>query len=165
MIVNKPRFPRLSKDGSDDIVLRFRRLRREYPPPEYDRQIHGSWNPGDYIPTWLMKQDRKKLKHLCKQHSLDRHGSRWELVKRMYLHWRAAKLKIAGNHSEYYGYGKGYENVKIPVCSCGSVEKRDMEMREKKREEAKILAKEQLARFLAPIQRFPRYPRHPREHA
>lgn len=159
MIVNKPRFPRLSKDGKDDIVLRFRRLRKKYPPPEYDRHIHGSWNPGDYIPTWLMGQDKDRLKKLCKKHSLDYHGSLWRLVKRMYLHWRAAKLKIAGKHSEYYGYGKGYENVGIPLCSCGSVLKEDMERREAKKEEDKQQRKEQLARFLAPVQRFPRYPK------
>lgn len=157
MIVNKQRFPRLSKDGKDDIVLRFRRLRKKYPAPDYDRHRDGSWNPGDYIPTWLMSQDKEKLKQLCKRHRLDHYGSRWRLVKRMYLHWRAAKLKIAGNHSEYFGYGKGYENVDIPVCSCGSVRKADMDLIEKKKEEDKRIRKEQMERFLAPVKRFPRY--------
>lgn len=161
MIVNKPRFPRLAggEGGEDDeIVLRFRKLRKKHPAPEYNRHRDGSWNPGDYLPTWLMKQTTEQLRYLCKRHALNRHGSRWRLVKRMYLHWRASRLQICGKGFEYFGYGVGYENVRDPECSCGSLRKKDWERIQKRKEEQKIAAREQLAKFLEPVMRFPRLP-------
>lgn len=85
-IVDKPRFPRLEKRDVDEMV-RMQRLRVRYPPPPYRRDRDGGWNPGDYIPTWLMKQTTEKLRELCKKHELESEGERWKLIRRMYLEW------------------------------------------------------------------------------
>jgi hypothetical protein len=131
----------------------FIKLRKKYPAPEYNRNIHGSWNPGDFIPSWLMRQTRERLKELCKKHALDHHGSTRRLIKRMYLHWRASKLQIG---SVYFGYAPGYEFTRTPTCSCGVTNKKEFLKEEKRRLELKTSYKEQLRKFLSPIQRFPR---------
>jgi hypothetical protein len=152
MIFGKPRFPRVAKEDVE-IIRWFIRMRKKYPPPPYDRHQHGSWYPGDYIPNWLMIQTTEHLQELCEKHALKSKGSRWKLIKRMYLHWRASKLKIG---KVYYGYAKGYDYQRIPTCPCGSVLKKEMEAAEKKREQLRELARQQLRKFLEPVQRFPR---------
>ncbi len=131
------------------------KIRAQYPSPPYNPKTDGSWNPADGIFDWLLKCDNQKLQQLCSRHALDHTGSRRELVKRMYLHWRANKL---GKGKIWIGYGKGYENVRIPDCPCGSKNKMWMQMAEARKEELKEMAKRERKRIMEPSKfRFPRY--------
>ena len=119
-IADKARFPRLPGHGeTDEIILKFIELRKKYPAPEYNWR-GGAWNPGDYLPAWSMKQNTEHLQALCEKHSLKSEGSRWKLIKRLYLHWRASRLKTIEKGFEFYGYGEGFENIQIPSCHCGN---------------------------------------------
>jgi hypothetical protein len=130
VIVNKPRFPRIDDENELEMVRWFIKLRKKYPAPKYDRHKHGSWNPGDYLPSWAMRQTTERLRELCEKHALKSKGSRKRLIKRIYLHWRASRLRIG---DVYYGYGKGYEYQRIPDCSCGFLRKDYIEGLQEKR--------------------------------
>jgi hypothetical protein len=109
----KPRFPRTE----DPVVDFVAAMRIQYPAPFYNPRTDGSWNPADLIIDWLMSQKRIELRRLCRKHAL-REGSRSGMVKRMYLHWRHAKLRKG---FPYIGYDTGFLNTREPNCICGAV--------------------------------------------
>lgn len=151
MLIQIIRFPR-TKDREMQYLAK---IRAKYPPPFYNPRTDGSWNPADGIFDWLCKCSKKKLRRLCIKHALDETGSRKRLIKKMYLHWRAAKL---GKGKVWIGYGKGYENTRTPTCPCGSRNKLEIQKSEQKKEELKELAKRVKKYILEPtIHRYPRY--------
>lgn len=118
------RFPRL-RDKRQIRVLRFlHKLRTKYPIPSYNPKYDGSWNPGLGVLDGLIKLEKKKLKRMCFKHSLETFGSRFKLIRRMYLHWRASKLVLG---SPYIGYGEGYKSTKTPSCPCGFYPRSEVE--------------------------------------
>src|SRR5437667_426758 len=119
------RFPRTE----DQAVLFMSIVRSKYKPPAHNPHVDGEYNPADMIIRWLLGLKKKDLRYRCECHSLDSIGTRFQLLKRMYLHWRAAKLatlmeKLVGKGT-YIGYGKGYENTRKPTCHCGSMLRED----------------------------------------
>jgi hypothetical protein len=151
MLIRVTRFPR-TDDGE---MLYLAKMRAKYPAPPYNPRTDGSWNPADGIFEWLCKQQKQHLRKLCERHALESTGSRKRLIKRMYLHWRAAKLGLG---KEWIGYGKGYENTRIPTCPCGSKNKIEMLRLEKRKQELKEAARRQKYEILLPSKfRYPRY--------
>ena len=151
MIVKTVRFARTD----DRDMLYVNRMRVKYPPPAYDPRRDGGWNPADGVLEAILGYDKKKLRKLCKKHALDHVGPRRKLVVRLYLHWRAAKLKIG---KTYYGYDKGYESTRTPDCVCGCTPVAYMERIEKEKERRKLERKAQRKLLFAPrTYRFPRY--------
>jgi hypothetical protein len=145
------RFPRTE----DKDILYLAKLRLKYPAPPWNWKYDGGYNPADYVVEFNLRQSKKKLRKLCRKHSLDPIGSKRKLVGRLYLHWRASKLKI-GNPN--YGYGPGYESTKTPDCVCGSKKKTDDEDFLRRKEELKEMKRSQLKEFMTiKTRRFPRY--------
>lgn len=138
------RFPRTD----DQMVLYVRELRLKYPAPEHDWGM--GHNPADAILSWLLKITKRKLRKSCDRHAL-KHGSRRRMIKRIYLHWRSSVLKLG---KVYYAYGPGFQNTRIPDCSCGYLRRDVMEARE---ESAKQRKAQRQAQTAPRIQRFPRY--------
>ena len=130
------RYPR----SEDEIALYIAKLRAEYPAPVYNWKYGGSINPADMVLTELGGYTRKKLKRLAEKHSLDTHGGRRQIIKRMYLHWRAAKFQTG---DPYIGYGPGFESTKEPSCVCGFRKRADIKREEKLREEKREMIKKQ----------------------
>ena len=108
----RPRFPR-----TEDGLLHFvAYLMREYPAPYADPKTYGpDYSFGDSIMESLLTASKKKLAKLCLKHSL-KTGSRKGMIRRMWLHWRAARLDRG---YPYIGYGTGFENTRKPDCVCG----------------------------------------------
>lgn len=99
------------------------KIKRKYPPPDYNPRSDGRVNPAEIIIDFNLNLSKKKLRKLCYKHALETTGSKRALMKRLYLHWRASKLRYG---FEYYGYGRGYENTRKPTCSCGFLNKEEM---------------------------------------
>lgn len=136
------RFPRTD----DEDMMYLAAMRAKYKAPPYNFRTDGSWNPADGVFKSLVESSTKKLRKLCKRHSLNHHGPRRKLIKKMYLHWRASKYEHFGVHvgnGLYFGYGKGYENVRIPTCPCGSRSRS-----EKKRSDARMEAIKEMAKYI-----------------
>jgi hypothetical protein len=138
--------------------MRFlRQLKKDHPPPPYNPWVDGGYDPAEYILSFNYALSKKKLKQLCEKHALSTEGRRIELVKRMYLHWVAAKLELG---DDYFGYGPGYEHTRTPDCVCGSKRRADRDAAYEKRELIREIAKRSYRAFMTPtIRRYPRYAR------
>lgn len=151
------RFPRTS----DKLFLYVALFRAKYKPPPYNFRTDGSWNPADGVLNSLLKCDKKQLRRLCKKHALDYKGWIGKLIRRLYLHWRAAKFEHQGvkvGSGEFIGYGKGYENTRIPNCPCGSRSRIEVREFEKKKEDFKEQRSRMKKEIMKPsAKRFPRY--------
>ncbi len=118
------RFPRLEKWDSGEVLM-LGDLRKAYPPPKYDPKRDGAWDPAEYVLSWLLRCEEEKLREKAKYHGLCDEGTKSELIKRLYLHWRASKLNSQKKNSvflsnfPFVAYGPGFERVEIPECSCG----------------------------------------------
>jgi hypothetical protein len=108
------RFPRTN----NKYALFTAQLRAEFPAPEYNPRFDGAYDPAAKVLSWAIAQGLTKLKALCIHHSLDPSDSKRDMVKKLYLHWRARKMKLRLG-SEHYGYGPGFMNTRIPNCACG----------------------------------------------
>ena len=109
------RFPRTD----DKYALFVAQLRAEYPAPEYNWKYDGGWNPADIILGTLVKAGLTKLQKFCDTHALEPSDNKRDMIKKLYLHWRASKMKSREIGVSYYGYGKGFMNTRKPDCPCG----------------------------------------------
>lgn len=107
------RYPRTSRED----VMMVASLRAEYPAPYHDPYRGGAYNPANSVLSYSLDCSDEKLERLCYNHGLPVGGGRLDFIKRLYLHWRAKKLKLG---YPYVGYGEGHERVRIPVCPCGN---------------------------------------------
>lgn len=130
------RYPR----SKDTVILYIAHLRAKYPAPQHSWKYGPSINPADMILGDLGECSKKKLKRLAEKHSLKTTGGRRKLIKRMYLHWRAAKFGIG---DPYIGYGPGYESTRTPDCVCGFRKRADIEKEEKYKEDTREARKKQ----------------------
>lgn len=151
LLVQILRFPRTK----DSEMVYLAKIRTKYPPPPYNPRTDGSLNPADWIFDWLCKRKTKKLRKLCVKHALDNTGSRRQLIKLMYLHWRAVKSGIG---KEWIGYGPGYENTRMPDC-CPSAKSREYVKKAQAQEEKWKEHKRYMRKYvMLPSRiRFPRY--------
>jgi hypothetical protein len=134
------RFPRTK----NVIVTYVAKLRARYPPPEYSCwHGDGSMNPADIVLQSLVKASKKKLRKWCRKHAMETWGNKRRLIRRMYLHWRASKF---GTGDPQIGYGKGYECVGVPTCSCGFRKRADLVAFEKRKQEKKEIIRRQKRR-------------------
>ena len=132
MIERIRRFPRTA----DKDLLFMAKIRAKYPAPDYNPREDGSYNPADMVIDFHLNCSKKKMRRLCRKHSLEDTGTKRKLMKRMYLHWRASKL---WQGTTYYGYGKGFENTRIPDCVCGYINVKEWQKTEQLKENVKIL--------------------------
>lgn len=106
------RFPRI--EGYREIMTEIP-LRWSYPP--YDPHRDGQWDPGPTVLSDLALCDLDELKRRAERHGLLQEGTKFEIVERIYRHWRASKLELG---FPLFGYNTGFEKVGPAVCSCGS---------------------------------------------
>lgn len=141
------RYPR----SEEQIVQYIAKLRRIYPPPKYNSKTDGtSGDPASFILNSLATYKKSKLRKYCDKHALETIGSRFKLIKRLYLHWRAFKLQTG---EPYVGYGKGFESTRTPTCICAfnkvEYEKKKEELKDQRRrlrkEEARSLSRQMSA--------------------
>lgn len=142
-------------------MLYIAAVRAKYKPPPWNWKTDGGWNPADGILKDLINCSTKKLRRLCKRHALKNKGPRRKLIVRMYLHWRASKLEHMGIYvgkGEFFGYGPGYENIRIPTCPCGCRSRKEKLLTDKEKEHLKELQKKIKRYVMSPtIRRYPRY--------
>lgn len=136
------RFPR----AKDEIIQYIAKLRAKYPAPAFNWKYGGSINPADLVLSSLGEYSRKKLKRLAEKHSLETTGGRRKIIKRMYLHWRAAKFQTG---DPYIGYGKGFKSTRTPDCVCGFRKRADIVHEQKIKEEQKEMIREQKKKAIA----------------
>lgn len=142
------RFPRLVKKDREKILKRLRfldRLRAEYPAPAYNPHYDGSWNPAGFVLGAQVDRSTDHLRGLVEKHGMDPSGSRQDLMRQMYLHWRAAKLGIG---YPFYGYGPGYRCVvPKPTCVCGFMRNTSMTRFPRTKRFPRLIIKGQIIRF------------------
>lgn len=117
------RFPRLTDALSPSRIralVKWRKIKLEYPPPYYDPWRDGACDPAEAIFTFSLHLKMKKLRKLAMKHGLWEEGERWELIKRIYLHWRSGKCRLG---YPFTAYGIGHERYYEPTCVCGSITK------------------------------------------
>ena len=130
------RFPRTD----DAVVLYIAHLRAKYPAPEHNWKYGGPLNPAEFVLGELGQYSREKLERLAEKHSLDSTGGRRKIIKRMYLHWRAAKFQTG---SPNIGYGPGFESTRTPDCVCGFRKRADIKKESKLKEDRREGTREQ----------------------
>lgn len=150
----KPRFPRMAKDEERaHILTRLAKLRVEYPPPYYDKWRDGAYDPTESVLKWLVDLHIDVLRRKCKWHGLADDGNRFDLTKRMYLHFRSSKLRLG---YPWTGYGPEHRQAYLPECTCGRVRKIV------KRFPREIIHRFPRTKFFPRPYRFARLPRDPR---
>lgn len=87
------RFPRLVNKEDQKVLTFIYKLRIKYPLPSYNRAFDGSWNPGAVVLSTLAFAKKKKLRKWADTNLQDDRGSRFTLIKKLYLHWRRAKIR------------------------------------------------------------------------
>ena len=120
------RFPRKGRPNSEGVSY----LCSKAPLPAYDSSRDGQDRDAPWkVVFWILSRSSRKLRKLCDKHALSSEGSKDELRMRMYLHWRARRLRIG---SPKWGYGKGFESVREPDCPCGIWADVDFEKKERR---------------------------------
>jgi hypothetical protein len=145
----KPRFPRLFRfprlpEGHEDelqLLPLLRQMRTDYPPPYYDPYRDGVVNTAESIISRAVGLTIEKLKEKSVYHGLSDEGTRFEMVRALYLHYRSRKLELG---FPLVAYGENHENENPALCDCGKV----------KADSSKIKRFPRL-----PIKRFPRLPK------
>jgi len=130
------RFPRLRNDEETELFLQLGQMRRDFPPPKYSKTRDGAWNPAEIVISWLVNIGIIKLRERCSYHGLSDDGTHFDLIKSVYLHWRAGKVGLPP-------YGAGFPRDHEPQCACG-------------------MMKPEIKRFPRLQPRFPRLLRFPR---
>jgi len=95
-------------------------MREEYPAPYYNPARDGAWNPAEAIIHWLAEASIEKLQEKCLYHGLNETGTRFQMIKAMYLHYRSSILKLG---FPFTAYGPEHENDNPTQCNCGKMKK------------------------------------------
>lgn len=140
------RFPRLEGERDESNWKFLSRLRQRYPLPVYRWQYDGSTNPGVDVLTGLLDRSKKQLRRYAHMHALDEEGSRFQLIKRLYLHWRSSRLQLG---KRYIGYGKHHQSTRTPTCICGFRRRADVLEEQEQKRLAMLNGKTEKARVLA----------------
>jgi len=110
------RYPRIPP-GNDILIkdiLFAQALRAKYPAEYQPRNLCRVYNSASWVLSGILECPEDRLPVWGTTHGLSLEGSRHDLIRRLWLHWRAFGMKL-GNP---IGYGKGFEKVGMATCVC-----------------------------------------------